>query len=242
MDWRDSGILLAVRRHGESAAIIEVFTEQHGRHAGVVQGGASRKFAPILQPGAQLALTWRARLEDHIGTFSVEPIKSRASGLMEDALRLAAFGAIAGLLTQAMPEREAHPAMYLQTLTLLDHLATGEDWIADYIGWEMLLLRDLGYGLDLSECASTGSRDDLIYVSPKSGRAVSQGGAGEWAAQMLPLPPVMRGGAVAGGEDIINALKTTGYFLEHRLFPALGREKLPEARARLLSRLGRQFQ
>jgi len=242
MDWRDTGILLTMRRHGESAAIIEVFSEQHGRHAGVVQGGASRRYAPILQPGAQLALAWRARLEDHIGTFSVEPITSRAAGLMEDAGRLAAFGSISALLTQVMPEREPHPQLYSLTINLVDALAGGQPWVDDYIGWEVLLLRDLGYGLDLNQCAVSGSHEDLTYVSPKSGRAVARGAAGQWVDQLLPLPEVLRGGAAEGLDDVLNALKTTGYFLEHRLFPSLGKDKLPEARGRLLASLRRHFQ
>lgn len=241
MDWRDTGILLSYKRHGEAAAIIEVFTEHHGRHAGVVQGGASRRFAPILQPGAQLSLAWRARLEDHIGTFSAEPIRSRAAGLMADALCLAAFGSVSSLLVQALPEREAHPQLYFATLTLADAMAEGGDWIATYVAWEVLLLQELGYGLDLNQCAVTGARENLTYVSPRSGRAVAQGAGGEWTDQLLPLPAILRGGEFTNVADALSALGTTGYFLEHRVFPALGRDALPEARNRLLARLGRHL-
>ena len=122
MEWRDQGILLSERRHGETAAIIEIFTEAHGRHAGVVRGGASRKIAPILQPGAQLDLTWRARLEDHIGTFTVEPVRSRAVAAMSSRLALAGLNAVTSLIGFALPEREPHPALYSQTERLLDLL------------------------------------------------------------------------------------------------------------------------
>ncbi|MGR3724488.1 DNA repair protein RecO [Abyssibius alkaniclasticus] len=241
MEWRDSGILLTSRRHGEAAAIIEVFTQDHGRHAGVVQGGGARRMAPILQPGAQLAVSWRARLEDHIGTFSVEPIQSRAAGLMADALTLAAFGTVAALLSQGLPEREAHPQLYAHTITLANSLALGSDWLAEYVRWELLLLRELGYGLDLDQCAVTAQQNDLAYVSPKTGRAVSRAAAGEWADKLLPLPDIMLGGVVSSPENVVQALTTTGYFLEHRAFPALGHRQLPAARARLIAALQRRF-
>lgn len=242
MDWRDEGALLAVRRHGESAAIIEVFTPAHGRHAGVVPGGASRRLAPLLQPGAQLDLTWRARLEDHLGTFAVEPLRSR-SGLLGDRTALAALNAVCALLHTALPEREPHPGLYAATIGLLDRLGdaagTGPGWAPDYLRWELGLLEDLGYGLDLSACAVTGARDDLAYVSPKSGRAVARGAAGDWADRLLPLPPCLLGQGPASAEEIAAALRTTGHFLEHRLFPDLGTRPMPEARRRLAALLPR---
>lgn len=238
MDWRDEGTLLAVRRHGESAAIIEVFTLAHGRHAGVVPGGASRRLAPVLQPGAQLDLGWRARLEDHIGTFAVEPLRSR-TGLLADRRALAALNAVCALLHAALPEREPHPGLYAATTGLLDRLGEGGDWPLAYVRWELTLLEDLGYGLDLSSCAVTGARDDLAYVSPKSGRAVARGAAGEWAGRLLPLPPCLLGQGPGTAAEIAAALQTTGYFLEHRLFPDLGARQPPEARRRLVAMLAR---
>lgn len=238
MDWRDEGTLLAVRRHGESAAIIEVFTPAHGRHAGVVPGGASRRLAPVLQPGAQLDLGWRARLEDHIGTFAVEPLRSR-TGLLADRRALAALNAVCALLHAALPEREPHPGLYAATTGLLDRLGEGGDWPLAYVRWELTLLEDLGYGLDLSSCAVTGARDDLAYVSPKSGRAVARGAAGEWADRLLPLPPCLLGQGPGTAAEIAAALQTTGYFLEHRLFPDLGARQPPEARRRLVAMLAR---
>ncbi|MDE3080274.1 MAG: DNA repair protein RecO [Paracoccaceae bacterium] len=237
MDWRDEGVLLSVRGHGESAAIIEVFTAAHGRHAGVVRGGASRRIAPILQPGAQLALTWRARLEDHIGAFTIEPIRERASAVLSDRLALAGLNAVAALLAFALPEREAHPALYRTSIAMFDALVAGGDWPLAYLRWEMLLLEELGFGLDLTSCAVTGTRDDLAYVSPKTGRAVSRDGAGDWADRLLPLPPVLLGQGPATAEELAAGLRLTGHFLDRHLAPALGQRPLPEARRRLVAAL-----
>ena len=234
MEWRDQGILLSERRHGETAAIIEVFTEAHGRHAGVVRGGASRKIAPILQPGAQLKLTWRARLEDHIGTFQVEPLRSRAAQAMSGRLALAGLNAVCALLVFCLPEREAHPALYRQSEQLLDLLGQDDIWPLAYMRWEMALLEETGFGLDLSRCAVTGGTEDLVYVSPKSGRAVSEGAAGEWADRMLALPPCLRGEGDASDSEVREALRTLGYFLEHKLAPSLGHLPLPQARVRFV--------
>ena len=238
MDWREEGILLAVRRHGEHAAIIDVLTEGHGRHAGVVRGGASRKVAPILQPGAQLDVAWRARLEDHLGSFTVEPVKSRA-GLLSDRVALAALNAATALLLFALPEREAHPRLYRRTVALFDMLGEGEFWPLAYVRWEMALLDDTGFGLDLSACAVTAATEDLAYVSPKSGRAVSRAGAGDWADRLLPLSPALLGRGDGSGEEIVAALRVTGHFLTAGLAQSLGDKPVPEARARLVDLLAR---
>ncbi|MGC9370916.1 MAG: DNA repair protein RecO [Paracoccaceae bacterium] len=238
MEWRDQGAVLAVRRHGESSAIVELFTAAHGRHAGVVRGGAGRRMAPLLQPGAQLEVTWRARLEDHLGAYTVEPLKSRAE-LMADRAALAGLNAVTALLHFALPEREPHPVLYQRTMSVLDMLGASELWPLAYLRWEMALLEELGFGLDLSACAATGARDDLAYVSPKSGRAVSAEGAGEWADRLLPLPPEMLGAGDGARENVLEGLRTTGHFLGRWLAPALGDRPLPEARARLIERLAR---
>ncbi len=241
MDWRDHGILLTTRRHGETAAIIEVFTEAHGRHAGVVRGGTSRKIAPVLQPGAQLDVLWRARLEEHIGTFQVEPLRSRAAAAFSGRLALAGLNAVVSLLSFCLPEREPHPAIYSQTEQLMDLLGQDEIWPLAYLRWELALLEELGFGLDLSSCAVTGATEGLVYVSPKTGRAVSVEGAGEWADRLLPLPPCLRGEGTAPDAEIVQGLNTTGYFMEHRVAPALGHHPLPEARARFVERLTRRL-
>ncbi len=241
MEWRDQGILLSARRHGETSAIIEVFTPAHGRHAGVVRGGTSRKIAPILQPGAQLDLAWRARLEDHIGAFTVEPVRSRAATAMGDRLALAGLNAVTSLISFCLPEREAHLPLYRRTEALLDLLDQMDLWPLAYLHWEVSLLEEMGYALDLTCCAVTGAQERLCYVSPKSGRAVSQEGAGAWADRLLPLPDVLRGVGNAPDDEIAQAFRTTGYFLEAHLAADLGGKPLPEARARFVEAFSRRL-
>lgn len=234
IDWQDEGAVLAVRPHGESSAIVEVFCGAHGRHAGIVRGGTGRRLVGVLQPGAQVALTWRARLEAHLGAFTVEPVRSRAAQAMGDRLSLAGLNAVTALLVATLPERDPHPALYARTVALLDLLGQPEVWPLAYLQWELALLEDLGFALDLSVCAVTGATEALAYVSPRSGRAVSVQGAGDWAARLLPLPPVLRGEGGAGGAAIAQALGTTGYFIEHRLLGQSADRPLPPARARLI--------
>ncbi|WP_424932876.1 DNA repair protein RecO [Amaricoccus macauensis] len=236
MEWRDEGILLTVRRHGESSAIIEVLTHGHGRHAGVVRGGGSRRMAPILQPGARLALDWQARLEDHIGTFRVDPKPSNMALILSDRAALAALGSISALVTASLPEREAHPQLYATTLELVESLAVAQDWPCLYAAWELALLAELGFGLDFSRCAATGGTEDLVWVSPRSGCAVSREGGAPWADKLLPLPEFLRSGWDAAipvsGADLAAAFRLTGHFLEARLGPSLARERVPAARGR----------
>jgi DNA repair protein RecO (recombination protein O) len=240
-EWRDEGILLSARKHGETSAIIEVFTPAQGRHLGVVRGGTSRKIAPILQPGAQLDLTWRARLEDHIGNFTPEPVRSRAALVMGDRLSLAGLNAVTALLSFCLPEREPHPSLYRRSEALLDLLGQPELWPLAYLQWELALLEEMGYALDLSVCAATGKTEGLIYVSPKTGRAVSAEGAGEWADRLLPLPPVLKGQGDADDREIAEAFRTTGYFLNAHLAADLGDKPLPEARQRFVSAFSRRL-
>jgi len=242
MEWREEGLLIAVRRHGESAAIVDVLTRERGRYAGLVRGGAGRRLQPVLQPGAQLDLSWRARLEDHLGSFTVEPLRAR-SGLMADRLALAGLQAITAMASFALAERQAYPGLYDAAVALLDRMeAGGVEWAPAYVGWELLLLRELGFGLDLSCCAVSGSAEALTWVSPKSGRAVSAKAGAEWADRLLVLPPFLSQDA---GETPITAahisqgLQLTGHFLAHRLVPALSKPALPPARERLLRAIAR---
>ncbi|MCP3969787.1 MAG: DNA repair protein RecO [Rhodobacteraceae bacterium] len=240
MDWQDTGTVLIARRHGETSAIVEVFTRAHGRHAGVVRGATSRKTAPSLQPGSHVAVSWRARLEDHLGSYSLEPIKSRAAAVMSGRLELAALNAITALLLFTLPEREPHPRLYGRSETLLDMLGETEAWPLAYLHWELALLDEMGFGLDLSVCAVTGAREGLGYVSPKSGRAVSEAGAGEWKDRLLPLPACLLNPADAAAADIALGLRTTGHFLANWLAPALGDRPLPPARRRFADLFARQ--
>ena len=223
MEWRDTGILLSLRRHGETSAIVEAFTPEHGRHAGVVRGASSRKLAPVLQPGAQLDLQWRARLEAHMGAFVVELQRSRAAQALGSRLALAGLNAVCALLALSLPEREPHLPLYRRSEQLLDLLGQDALWPLAYLRWELALLEELGYGLDLGHCAVTGASEGLAYVSPKTGRAVSRHGAGEWG--------------VAEAAEIVEGLRVTGSFLAEKLAPALGSKPLPDARARFIDRL-----
>ena len=241
MEWRDQGVLLSARPHGESAVIIEVFTPEYGRHLGVVRGGSGRKLAPILQPGAQLDLAWRARLEDHMGSFTVEPVRSRAAQSMSDRLALAGLNAVTTLLSFCLAERETHRTLYHRSAQLLDLLGQSDLWPLAYLHWEMQLLDSLGFGLDLSACAATGSDHDLVYVSPRSGRAVSKVGAGDWASRLLPLPPCMLGRGDATDAEVALALDTTGHFLHHHLAEDMLHKPVPGARARFLNQLSRRI-
>jgi DNA repair protein RecO (recombination protein O) len=193
----------------------------------------------LLQPGAQLSVTWKARLDSHLGSFTVEPIRSRAAAAMGDRLALAGLNAVCGLLVMVLPEREAHLPLYARTIALLDLLGQSDVWPLAYLRWEQALLEEMGFGLDLSACAVRGVNEDLIYVSPKSGRAVSREGAGEWADRMLPLPPVLAGKGDATPAEIARALGTTGFFIENRLIKGLGDRPLPPARARLVEVIAR---
>lgn len=238
MEWRDEGVVLSMRPHGESAAIIEVLTAAHGRHAGVVRGGASRKMAAMLQPGSGVQLEWRARLDVHIGSFKVEPLQSRAH-LLQDPLALTGLLSICALLRTALPEREPHPALWTVTLGLLDTLSKA-GWTSAYLRWELRLLEELGFGLDLGRCAVTGATEGLVYVSPKTGRAVTRAGAGDWADRLLPLPPGLADTGIMSRDDVLAGLKVTGFFLDLGLRPVLQDRPLSEARARLIDLMSRQ--
>lgn len=239
MEWRDEGTLLSVRKHGEGQAIIEVFTAEHGRHLGVVRGGGSRRMAPLLQPGARLDLSWRARLDQHIGAFTVEPLQSRAALVIGDRLALAGLNALVALLSFSLPERAPHPGFYARTELLFDGLGH-PDWRLAYLRWELLLLEEMGFGLDLGDCAVTGTRDDLAFVSPRTGRAVSREAAGTWAPRLLRLPPCLLGQGPASAADIADGLRLTGHFLASWLAAELGDRPLPPARQRLIDSLARE--
>jgi len=236
MEWRDEGLLLSVRKHGEGNAIIDVLTAEHGRHSGLVRGGAGSGLGPVLQPGAQLALDWRARLPEHLGNFQVEPLRSRAAPIMADRGRLAALNAMSALTSVTLPEREPNGAVFKACVELADALGEGApDWPGDYARWEVGLLAALGFGLDLSRCAATGTRHDLIYVSPRTGRAVSRKAGGPWADRLLPLPGFLIGRGQLSIGAVREALRMTGHFLESWLMPALELKALPLARTRLIT-------
>ena len=237
MEWTDDAIVLDVRPHGETSAIVSLLTRDQGRHPGLVRGGAGKRMRGVLQPGNRVRATWRARLADHLGTYSLEPLHGYAAAVLTDALRLAGLSAACAVAERSLPEREAHAVIHDGLLVLLDSLAT-EDWPTVYVKWELGLLAEIGYGLDLSECAATGANDDLAWVSPRTGRAVSRAAGEPYQDKLLALPAfLLNPGGIGGAGEIAAGLKLTGYFLERNLFAPHG-ASLPAARQRLAERLG----
>lgn len=246
MQWSDQGMIIGASKHGETSAIIDVFCCERGRWSGLVRGGASRRVQPHLQAGTQVSVTWRARLDAHLGTYQVEPIKSRAE-LMNDALALAAFGSLCALLRFGLPERLALDTLYARTLALVDNIvAGGASWHKDYALWELDLLQSLGYGLDLSACAVTGTKESLKYISPKSGRAVSSEAGEDWKRRLFPIPVFYEQTSKESSKqiepaEIQKSLDITGHFLQKFLAEALNKGELPAARARFIEQIQRQF-
>lgn len=237
MEWTDEGVILSVRPHGENGAVLEVFTRRHGRHLGLVHGGRSRRLRPVLQTGNHIEATWKARLADNLGHFAVELKRGFAAEVMDDKAALAALTSIA-TLAHLLPERDPHPDLFEVTLFVLGFLDEPDVWPALAVRWELALLDELGFGLDLAKCAATGKTSDLVYVSPKSGRAVSAEAGEPYKARLLALPPFLlsgAGGAVTG-EHLRAGFALTGHFLEARAL-APRDMALPEARSRLLSYL-----
>jgi len=237
MEWRDTGFVLATRRHGESALIVELLTKGHGRHAGLVRGGQSPRRRGVLQPGNSVAASWRGRLPQHLGTLDCELIEAHAARFLDDPDRLAALGAATSLLLVALPEREPQGDLYASLAGLLEALDSGE-WAQSYVAWECDLLAGLGFGLDLGSCAATGASDDLAYVSPRTGRAVSRAAGMPYHDKLLPLPGFLWREVPASRAEIVAGLALTQYFLLHHVLAPHG-GKLPEARERLAERMRR---
>jgi DNA repair protein RecO (recombination protein O) len=236
MEWSDDAIVLSSRPHGETGAVLELLTRDHGRHAGLVRGGASRRIKPGLQPGNSVHVQWRARLEEHLGSFTCELARARAGELMDSREALTGLNAFTAVTSAVLPEREAHAEVFRGAEVLLEAMMAEDarHWMTLYIRWEVGLLEALGFGLDLSECAATGVTTDLTYVSPKSGRAVSRDGAGIYAARLFALPAFLldTGADEPTMPDIAAGLALTGHFLLGRVLAPHGKE-LPPARLRL---------
>jgi DNA repair protein RecO (recombination protein O) len=229
MDWSDSAIVLSARAHGETSAVLQVLSRAQGRHAGLVRGRARQ--AAGLQPGTEVEAHWRARLADHLGVFTLEVRRHHAACWLDDPPRLAALTSACALVETSLPERAPHPGVHDGLAELLAGLGeTG--WPLAYVRWELSLLAELGYGLDLSRCAATGGLDDLCYVSPKSGRAVSAAAGAPWRDRLLALPGFLVGGAEAGPGEIRAGLDLVAYFLKRHGLAGVERG-LPPARERL---------
>ncbi len=231
MEWTDIGIVLGTRRHGEVNAILELMTPGHGRHLGLVRGGGGSRLKPVLQPGNSVGVTWRARLDEHLGHYAVEGLELRAASFLGCAH--AVFGVThLAALCRLLPERDPHPAVYDALVRMLDHFGAPIRLAAEVARFELDLLAELGFGLDLSQCAATGGTSELIYVSPKSGRAVSRDAGAPWHERLFRLPAFLReqeAGSDPGVEDVAAAFALTGFFLERRMFEPRGLP-LPDAR------------
>jgi DNA repair protein RecO (recombination protein O) len=242
MQWQDEGLVLAVRRYGESSAVVSLLTHAHGRHSGLVRGGAGQRARPVWQSGNRVQVTWRARLADQLGSLTGELVTPTAARLLNDPDRLLALGAACALLETTLPERDPHPLIYNDLQDLFDILIKQKGWRADYVRFELALLAELGFGLDLTACAVTGQTDDLVYVSPRTGRAVSRSAAGPYAGRLLPLPAFLAAHhgdpAVPDLAQICAGLRLTGAFLRRHLFDASERP-MPSARERLVDRFAR---
>lgn len=243
MDWTDRGVVLSARKHGENAIILSLLTEDHGRHIGLVRGGTSRKTRGIYEPGNVLDAHWRARLEDHLGSYACELAQAHAAYILDDPLRLAGLSSLCAILESALPEREAHGPLYRDTLTLIEHFGEAQ-WLENYVHFEVALLRELGFGLDLATCAATGRNDDLIYVSPRSGCAVSASAGEPYKDKLLPLPGFLieETSGDASRAQILDGLRMTGYFLDRSVFVhshVIGHSGTPPARERFIERLRR---
>lgn len=239
MHWSDDGIVLAARRHGENALVVHLLTRLHGRHAGLVRGGQSSRSRASFETGNHLSVTWKARLAEHLGTWTADLTRSYAAGLMDDRVRLACLAAAVAVAEAALPEREPHPRAFDGLLHLLDALDRDDGWAVAFIVWELDLLAELGFGLDLGRCAATGTTEDLAYVSPKSGQAVSTAAGEPYRDKLLRLPAFLlpQGqGTVPTPDEVLAGLTLTGFFLEHRVFEPHG-AKMPPARSRFVDAL-----
>jgi DNA repair protein RecO (recombination protein O) len=240
MQWSDEALILSVRPHGETAAIVELLTARNGRHAGLVHGGRSRRLRPVLQIGNHVDVTWKARLSDQLGHMSIELRRGFAAESMSDARALAGLSAIT-TMARLLPEREPHPSLYEVTMFVLSFLDDPSVWPALYARWELTLLDELGFGLDLAQCAVTGSRESLVYVSPRTGRAVSAEAGAPWRERLLVLPAFMRGGSGGGPVTpgmLIDAFRLTGHFIETRVLAQSG-QPMPEVRGRMIELMTR---
>ncbi len=240
MQWTDDAIVLGIRRHGEANAIAELFTREHGRHLGLVRGGFGSRLKPVLQPGNSVRAVWRARLDEHLGTYTVEPVKTRTASMFATGHALFGVTHLASL-ARLLPERDPHAVVYDDLEAILDRIDDTQSIAPQVARFEMQMLSELGFGLDLASCAATGVTDELIYVSPKSGRAVSREGGAAWADKLFRLPAFLHNSDVAPApEDVTDAFALSGYFLSRLVLEPRGLA-LSDARAHLIAAIGRSL-
>lgn len=237
ISWNDTGIVLSVRPHGENGGIVTLLTQKHGRAAGYVYGATSTRVRGLLEIGNVVSAQWQAKSHDQLGSYTLELEQSHAASVMHDPVRLTALQSACALADKTLPENESHPGVYEGLLMLLSSFET-EVWAATYIYWEIGLLRELGFGLDLATCVVTGVDEDLRYVSPKSGCAVSAGAGEPYKEKLLNLPTFLRGEPRLDDGDVLDGLRLTGHFLLNRVF-SLANTNLPEPRLRLEEKYGK---
>lgn len=239
MQWTDDGLIIGTRRYGESSLIVELMTPGHGRHLGLVRGGRSRRQQSVLQPGNSVVATWRARLDAHLGTYTIEPTAQRAAQLIANPSCLYGIQVL-GALTRLLPERDPHPQIHQVLTAIVDWLEDPLTGGALVVRFELRMLEELGFGLDLDQCAATGAAEELVFVSPKSGRAVSRGAGEPWRDRMLPLPAFLRGEAqTPAAADLLDAFRLTGFFLDRHIYGPRGLNP-PDERARLMALVSRR--
>lgn len=246
LTFTDEALILSVDKLGEHDALVQVFTPVHGLCRGVVKRGLTSKQRADVQPATLAEATWKARMPEHLGTLTLEAKHGFASRVMHDPLRLAAIGSVLAMVGSSLAERDAHPELYAQLINFLQHVAAGVEpllWLAEYVRLELALLELAGFGLDLTCCAATGTTEALHYVSPKSGRAVSQAAGQPYHDRMLALPEFIRVGEVFPQSlcEIGQGVALTGHFFEARMLPALHRKPSP-LRAHFVSLLARQVE
>jgi DNA repair protein RecO (recombination protein O) len=237
MQWTDDAFVLSARPYGEGGAVVHVLARGHGRHAGLVRGGSAKQARGVIQPGNRVLATWMARLEEQLGILALELTAAHAAMVMADPDRLAVLSSACAMADLVLPEREPHPHLFAAFEALVADLA-GADFASSYVRWELILLAELGYGLDLSSCAATGSTRDLAWVSPKSGRAVSAAAGAPYAGKLLPLPNFLVQGGRGDAAAVAAGLALTGHFLDRLVLAPHGRA-MPPARTRLVDRMGR---
>ncbi len=251
MEWTDDGIVLGVRRHGESSAIVELLTREHGRHLGLVRGGAGSRMRPLLQPGNGVRAVWRARLDEHLGTYAIEGTRLRAATLLASSHAVYGVTHLAAL-ARLLPERDPHEDIFDLLEHTLDDFDDASEAAVHLVRFELAMLGELGFGLDLDNCAATGETAELIYVSPKSGSAVSRAAGEPWRDRLLRLPPFLRQGEDPGEEranawsdrDLQDGFALTGLFLLRHVLEPRGqghsdaREGFINAVARQRAKLG----
>ena len=240
MEFHEEAFVLSARAHGDTGVVADLLTETHGRHAAFVAGGASRRMKPFLQPGARVIADYRARTSDHLGSARLEPMGEGPSALFDDPLALTGLAAATAVAQGALPEREPHPGAFLAFEALMAAFEIPSVWPAIFVRFEAGLLEDLGFGLDLSRCAVTGTMDDLVWVSPRTGRAVSREAGAPYADKLLTLPPFMLGAQAGLSEgDVRAGLDLTGHFLEQFVFHPQNRP-IPAARVWMVDKLAEQ--